>query len=138
MFMGSVFFFFKLALEMLFTVQKERQLSIPRNLSPVLRNSLHLKNKRIKCCFSGLRINPNLEVLASLCDYHLHASYMEAFETRAFSLTCSFIYRAENIPETQDQRRVVLCSEKNKVEEEMGKDKPPFGRTLRVSVFGAT
>lgn len=63
---------------------------------------------------------------------------MEAFETRVLSLTCSFTYRAENIPETQDQRRVVLRSEKNKVEEEMGKDKPPFGRTLRVSVFSAT
>lgn len=54
---------------MLFTFQKERQLS--QNLSRVLHNFLHLKNKRIKCCLS-LRIKPNLEVLACLCDYNSH------------------------------------------------------------------
>lgn len=55
---------------MLFTFQKERPLS--QNLSRVLHNLLHLKNKRIKSYFSRLRIKPNLEVLASLCDYNSH------------------------------------------------------------------
>lgn len=52
---------------MLFTSQKETQLS--QNQSRVLHNSLHLINKRLKCCFSSLRIKPNLEVVIFLSVY---------------------------------------------------------------------